>query len=158
MALLTIGSAEGVHNYQVRVADQAGNLSSVSDPLAITIDQTAPTQIVTIDTVVDNSGARPVTISSGGITDDRTPTLRLSLSDVLGDDESLQIIRSQGGRVSVVAELTAQDATNGAFQFEDSVLPSGTVGYQAQVVDSAGLAGDASSVYAVRILFPVEQS
>ena len=155
--LTAIADAEGVHNYQVRIADNAGNLGDASNPLALTVDLTAPAQTVTIDTVVDNNGLRPVTISSGGITDDRTPTVRLSLSDVLGDGESVQIIRSLGGNVAIAAELTAQDAVNGVFEFEDQLLSAGVVGYQAQVVDGAGLAGDASAVYAVRILFPVEE-
>ncbi|KVT15001.1 hypothetical protein WT24_07095 [Burkholderia sp. MSMB1078WGS] len=66
--------AEGEHQIEVVVEDDAGNRSEPSDPVVVVVDTTAPSK-PTIDHITDNAGDTLVPIASGGTTNDATPVL-----------------------------------------------------------------------------------
>ncbi|MGC4026063.1 MAG: Ig-like domain-containing protein [Mesorhizobium sp.] len=85
------GVSDGVHAYNVRVVDIAGNAGKSSANFTLTIDTLPATQAVEINIshVIDNVGRVIGTIGSGGITDDTTPVLVGSLSDKLENVKNL---------------------------------------------------------------------
>ncbi|WP_423196817.1 hypothetical protein DFLDMN_000344 [Cupriavidus sp. H19C3] len=66
--------AEGDHSLTVTTTDSTGNVSDPSDPVALTIDTTAPTTPV-IAGATDDVGATTGQIPENGVTDDATPTI-----------------------------------------------------------------------------------
>lgn len=157
------GGPEGNYVYTAQVADAAGNLGNggsiglASGELSITVDTTPPGQIVQIASVVDDNGGRPVTIDPGTATDDLTPTISVTVSDILAAGESLQLVRSQNGTITTVGSAADADASGElTFEFEDELSGVGAVVYQAQVVDAAGLASAPSLTYTIQILDPLD--
>lgn len=154
---------QGQFTYAAQVSDAAGNTGNggaiglQSGEQTITVDTTAPAQLVQITSVVDNDGGRPVTVDPGTSTDDLTPVISVALSDVLAPGETLQLVRSQNGTISTVGDASDPDqAGELVFEFDDELSGVGTVVYQAQVVDAAGLASAPSLTYTIQILDPLD--
>ncbi|MDK9355146.1 Ig-like domain-containing protein, partial [Lelliottia wanjuensis] len=119
---------DGVHNYQVRVVDLAGNAGpSVSQ--SVTVDSTAPEYGIKITGISDDTG----TSGSDYITKDNTLTINGTLNHVLAKDEHAQI-SMDGGKTWV--EITVNDKV---WSFEDSrTLADGDYTYMVRVIDDAG--------------------
>lgn len=64
----------GAHEFTVKAADKAGNVSQPSAVFDIVIDTVAPGKPM-IDLVYDDEGARTGNVAAGGITDDSRPTI-----------------------------------------------------------------------------------
>ncbi len=105
---------------------------------------TAPTEIVTIASVVDNVGAVQGNVARGGVTDDTRLELRGSLSTVMSDDEALIVYRN-GVKAGVAS------AVGTSWSFTDSDQLAETHIFTARVENSAGGLGNLSAGYAVTI-------
>ncbi|MBF7957585.1 Ig-like domain-containing protein [Rahnella victoriana] len=127
---------DGQTLYQVRVVDQAGNVGQTAQQV-VTIDTTAPTQIITIDAVSNDTGDS----ASDFITSDNTLTMTGSLSAALATDERAQI-SLDGGKtwtdVVVNGVGWSYDATG-------TVLADGNYNVQVRVIDQAGNVGTIGS-------------
>ncbi|WP_035065256.1 Ig-like domain repeat protein, partial [Nitratidesulfovibrio termitidis] len=133
------------YTYTARVVDGAGNVGGISSDYVITVDTTAPSQTVRIDTIYDNVGAVQGVIANGGATDDSLPELRGSLSAALGADEVVSIYRD-GVKVG---EATVSGT---GWTYTDSGLSNGsTYSYTAVVEDAAGNAGAVSPAYGLTL-------
>ncbi|MGB7305699.1 MAG: Ig-like domain-containing protein [Burkholderiaceae bacterium] len=158
------GGPQGTYEYVVRIADNAGNwgnggaIGLNSAAVTVTVDITPPAQAISIDAVVDNNGVQPITVDRGGTLADPTPLIEVSISDVLAPGESLQLVRSQSGAISLVGQAVDADGSGElSFTFDDNLADGrSVVVYQAQVVDAAGLASLPSATYAIRILDPLD--
>ncbi|HDT4958087.1 TPA: Ig-like domain repeat protein [Enterobacter kobei] len=64
---------DGTHSFTTEVVDDAGNSSGISDPVDFEVDTSAV--VVSLDRVVDNVGPFQSDLSSGSVTDDKTPDL-----------------------------------------------------------------------------------
>ncbi|WP_288386544.1 Ig-like domain-containing protein, partial [uncultured Acinetobacter sp.] len=64
---------EGSHDISYTITDPAGNTSTPSDPIQITVDTTAPAQPAAPTGYVDNVGDNQGTFAGGTSTDDTTP-------------------------------------------------------------------------------------
>lgn len=80
--------ADGDYNYQLRVIDDAGNISATTSRV-VTIDTVAPdaSKTIAIDSISDDTGLS----SSDFITNDTSLTLHGSLGATLADGEYAQI-------------------------------------------------------------------
>jgi hypothetical protein len=135
------GLADGkTYHYTVRVAGGVGNVGGVSSEFTITVDTTAPTQVVRIGSMHDNTGAVQGVIANGGTSDESLPELRGSLSAALGEGEVVAIYRD-GVRVG---EATVSGS---GWTYADSGLVNGLHNYTARVEDAAGNAGEYSPQY-----------
>lgn len=116
--------AEGPHTLTAQARDIAGNLSSLSAPLAITIDATAPSAPTVSLAAASDSGLA---------------------GDLRTNDQTLSLTGTAEAGATVVinlglAELGRVVATStGSWQFDDpTVRPNGTVTYLVQQIDKAG--------------------
>ena len=66
--------ANGAHSFSAQAVDSAGNIGPKGPAIPFTVDTSAPA-VPTITHAVDNVGSSTGNISSGGSTDDTTPTL-----------------------------------------------------------------------------------
>ncbi len=127
---------DGQTLYQVRVVDQAGNVGQTAQQV-VTIDTTAPTQIITIEAISNDTGDS----ASDFITSDNTLTMTGSLSAALATDERAQI-SLDGGKtwtdVVVNGLGWSYDATG-------TVLADGNYNVQVRVIDQAGNIGTIGS-------------
>ncbi|MDM0037070.1 Ig-like domain-containing protein [Variovorax sp. J22P271] len=141
------------HKIEATNADAAGNESAKSNPFEFTVDTKAPEQATTIEGVYDDVAADGSVlavaekIGSGGYTNDETPQLRGTLSDVLGAGEKVVILRD--GKEIGTATV---DGTGKGWTFDDGGLKDGdTYIYTARVEDAAGNRGGISENYIVRV-------
>ncbi|MEN8283287.1 Ig-like domain-containing protein, partial [Acinetobacter gerneri] len=135
---------DGLHNLQVTQTDQAGNESPVVS-FELNVDATAPTQSTTITGIEDDQSPVTGNVVHQGYTDDRTPTLKGSISAALGANEKVVILRD--GVVIGEATVTGTD-----WNYTDSGLLDGTqYQYTARVEDSAGNRGGDSNGYIINI-------
>ncbi|WP_212772072.1 Ig-like domain-containing protein [Acinetobacter gerneri] len=135
---------DGLHNLQVTQTDQAGN-ESPAVSFELNVDATAPTQSTTITGIEDDQAPVTGNVVHQGYTDDRTPTLKGSISATLGANEKVVILRD--GVVIGEATVTGTD-----WNYTDSGLLDGTqYQYTARVEDSAGNRGGDSNGYIINI-------
>ncbi|ELP5714136.1 Ig-like domain-containing protein [Enterobacter asburiae] len=123
--------ADGDYNYQLRVIDDAGNISATASQV-VTIDTVAPDASKTIDSISDDTGLS----SSDFITNDTSLTLHGSLGATLADGEYAQI--------SIDGGVTWQNVivTGNSWYYVDSrTLGNQTYDYYVRVVDAAGNVG-----------------
>ncbi|WP_435926747.1 Ig-like domain-containing protein [Dryocola sp. BD613] len=125
--------ADGDYNYQLRVIDDAGNVSATASQV-VTIDTVAPAsgKTITIDSISEDSGLS----NSDFITNDASLTLRGSLGAALADDEFVQITLDGG--------ITWQNATvigNAWYHVDGRTLENQTCDYWVRVIDMAGNVG-----------------
>ncbi|OEI77648.1 Ig-like domain-containing protein [Enterobacter sp. ku-bf2] len=125
--------ADGDYNYQLRVIDDAGNISANASQV-VTIDTVAPdaSKTIAIDSISDDTGLS----SSDFITRDTSLTLHGSLGATLADGEYAQI--------SIDGGVTWQNVivTGNTWYYVDSrTLGNQTYDYYVRVVDAAGNVG-----------------
>ena len=125
--------ADGDYNYQLRVIDDAGNISATTSQV-VTIDTVAPdaSKTIAIDSISDDTGLS----SSDFITNDTSLTLHGSLGATLADGEYAQI--------SIDGGVTWQNVivTGNSWYYVDSrTLGNQTYDYYVRVVDAAGNVG-----------------
>ncbi|EMZ5625326.1 Ig-like domain-containing protein [Enterobacter roggenkampii] len=124
---------DGDYNYQLRVIDDAGNISATASQV-VTIDTVAPdaSKTIAIDSISDDTGLS----SSDFITRDTSLTLHGSLGATLADGEYAQISLDGG--------VTWQNVivTGNSWYYVDSrTLGNQTYDYYVRVVDAAGNVG-----------------
>ncbi|HCT4795497.1 TPA: Ig-like domain-containing protein [Enterobacter hormaechei] len=125
--------ADGDYNYQLRVIDDAGNISATTSQV-VTIDTVAPdaSKTIAIDSISDDTGLS----SSDFITNDTSLTLHGSLGATLADGEYAQI--------SIDGGVTWQDVIvtgNSWYYVDGRTLGNQTYDYYVRVVDAAGNVG-----------------
>ncbi|HGH4599406.1 Ig-like domain-containing protein [Enterobacter hormaechei] len=125
--------ADGDYNYQLRVIDDAGNISSTTSQV-VTIDTVAPdaSKTIAIDSISDDTGLS----SSDFITNDTSLTLHGSLGATLADGEYAQI--------SIDGGVTWQNVIvtgNSWYYVDGRTLGNQTYDYYVRVVDAAGNVG-----------------
>ncbi|MDV5192822.1 Ig-like domain-containing protein [Enterobacter asburiae] len=125
--------ADGDYNYQLRVIDDAGNISATASQV-VTIDTVAPdaSKTIGIDSISDDTGLS----SSDFVTNDTSLTLHGSLGATLADGEYAQI--------SIDGGVTWQNVivTGNSWYYVDSrTLGNQTYDYYVRVVDAAGNVG-----------------
>ncbi|UAN34428.1 Ig-like domain-containing protein [Enterobacter asburiae] len=124
---------DGDYNYQLRVIDDAGNISATASQV-VTIDTVAPdaSKTIAIDSISDDTGLS----SSDFVTNDTSLTLHGSLGATLADGEYAQI--------SIDGGVTWQNVivTGNSWYYVDSrTLGNQTYDYYVRVVDAAGNVG-----------------
>ncbi|WP_049018245.1 Ig-like domain-containing protein [Enterobacter cloacae] len=125
--------ADGDYNYQLRVIDDAGNMSATASQV-VTIDTVAPdaSKTIAIDSISDDTGLS----SSDFITNDTSLTLHGSLGATLADGEYAQI--------SIDGGVTWQNVIvtgNSWYYVDGRTLGNQTYDYYVRVVDAAGNVG-----------------
>ncbi|ARU88412.1 Ig-like domain-containing protein [Pseudomonas sp. M30-35] len=142
--------SDGVHTYQVRVVDLAGNSGPVEQQ-AVTVDRVAPTTSISIDSISDDTGLSLTDF----ITRDTSLTLSGTLGKALESDELVQISIDAG-----TTWITLTDVTGTQWGYIDSrVLTDGNYDYQLRVIDQAGNIGQtASQTVVVDTIAPLEQA
>ncbi|MHC9002826.1 Ig-like domain-containing protein [Enterobacter adelaidei] len=125
--------ADGDYNYQLRVIDDAGNISATASQV-VTIDTVAPdaSKTIAIDSISDDTGLS----SSDFITNDTSLTLHGSLGATLADGEYAQI--------SIDGGVTWQNVIvtgNSWYYVDGRTLANQTYDYYVRVVDAAGNVG-----------------
>ncbi|CAM6220122.1 Ig-like domain-containing protein [Enterobacter intestinihominis] len=125
--------ADGDYNYQLRVIDDAGNISATTSQV-VTIDTVAPdaSKTIAIDSISDDTGLS----SSDFITNDTSLTLHGSLGTTLADGEYAQI--------SIDGGITWQNVIvtgNSWYYVDGRTLGNQTYDYYVRVVDAAGNVG-----------------
>ncbi|HHX9704639.1 TPA: Ig-like domain-containing protein [Enterobacter hormaechei] len=124
---------DGDYNYQLRVIDDAGNISATTSQV-VTIDTVAPdaSKTIAIDSISDDTGLS----SSDFITRDTSLTLHGSLGATLVDGEYAQI--------SIDGGVTWQNVIvtgNSWYYVDGRTLGNQTYDYYVRVVDAAGNVG-----------------
>ncbi|MCE1516199.1 Ig-like domain-containing protein [Enterobacter hormaechei] len=124
---------DGDYNYQLRVIDEAGNISATTSQV-VTIDTVAPdaSKTIAIDSISDDTGLS----SSDFITRDTSLTLHGSLGATLADGEYAQI--------SIDGGVTWQNVIvtgNSWYYVDGRTLGNQTYDYYVRVVDAAGNVG-----------------
>ncbi|MED5738923.1 Ig-like domain-containing protein [Enterobacter hormaechei] len=125
--------ADGDYNYQLRVIDDAGNISATTSQV-VTIDTVAPdaSKTIAIDSISDDTGLS----SSDFITNDTSLTLHGSLGATPADGEYAQI--------SIDGGVTWQNVIvtgNSWYYVDGRTLGNQTYDYYVRVVDAAGNVG-----------------
>ncbi|MGO3412464.1 MAG: Ig-like domain-containing protein [Kluyvera intermedia] len=128
--------ADGDYNYQLRVIDDAGNISATASQV-VTIDTTVPdaSKVITIDSISDDTGLS----SSDFITNDTSLTVNGSLGATLSDGEYAQI-STDGGVTWQNVNVTG----NTWFYVDGRTLDNATYTYYVRVVDAAGNVGSSA--------------
>ncbi|MEP8670857.1 Ig-like domain-containing protein [Enterobacter hormaechei] len=124
---------DGDYNYQLRVIDDAGNISATTSQV-VTVDTVAPdaSKTIAIDSISDDTGLS----SSDFITNDTSLTLHGSLGATLADGEYAQI--------SIDGGITWQNVSvtgNSWYYVDGRTLGNQTYDYYVRVVDAAGNVG-----------------
>ncbi|ENA0608794.1 Ig-like domain-containing protein, partial [Enterobacter bugandensis] len=125
--------ADGDYNYQLRVIDDAGNISATASQV-VTIDTVAPdaSKTIAIDSISDDTGLS----SSDFITNDTSLTVHGSLGAALSPGEYVQISIDNG--------LTWQNVivTGNTWYYVDGrTLENAAYDYYVRVIDTAGNIG-----------------
>jgi large repetitive protein len=119
------GIAEGSHTYTARAVDTAGNRSSLSSPVRVTMDKTAPSA----PTVALHPASDMGSSDTDGITNDSTPTF-------IGTAEAASKIEIFDNEESL-GESTADDSGNWSFT-PTKVLNGNQHAVKAKATDAAG--------------------
>ncbi len=121
---------------QMRVIDTAGNTGAAASQL-ITIDNTAPTTTITIDSITTdsgNSGSDFITNDNDGL------TINATLSTGLAGDEILEYSNDNG---ATWAEISGSVSGTAVTHIDGALTSTTTI--QMRVVDTAGNPGPADS-------------
>ncbi|HMN80959.1 MAG TPA: Ig-like domain-containing protein, partial [Burkholderiaceae bacterium] len=139
--------AEGSHQITYSFQNTAGE-GPQSAAQTIIVDTVAPAQTVTIDSAADSIGASQGPLASGATTDDTEPQLSGTVSGPLAANEKI-FIYDNGTKIGEA------DVNGTSWTFDVPALANGaTPSYTAQVVDSLGFAGAASSPFTLTIAVP----
>jgi len=140
---------DGSFALRAGIVDYSGNLGAASAPYTLTIDATPPQATLLSATIVDDRRPGTGNVEDGGRTNDRTPTLLLTLDSVLAAGETLQIYRDSGSGPVLVGEAGRQSGS--VYGFTDSLDGRDTHVYSARVVDAAGNATLLPLEYTIRV-------
>ncbi len=131
--------SEGDHSLTTTVTDAAGNVSPASDPIALTVDTTAPDPVSNV-LLENNNGTSLVDIPNGGTTNDSTPLL----SGTAEAGSTISIYDTDTG--TLIATTTA-DATTGAWNITPTTaLADGTYNIGITATDAAGNASTETTI------------
>jgi Domain of unknown function (DUF4347)/Bacterial Ig-like domain len=112
--------------FTARLVDVAGNPGTASAGLPVTIDIILPTKTTTITSIADDAAPNTGTISSGGFTNDTTPTLAGTISLALVAGEVVGIYRG-------LTRLGSAAVTGTAWTYADTLATDGNYSYTARV-------------------------
>ncbi|WP_277977771.1 Ig-like domain-containing protein [Pantoea endophytica] len=132
--------SEGAHSLTTTVTDPAGNIGPASDPITLTVDTTPPVAVADL-IIADNVGANQGPLTSGDITDDRTPTLS-------GTGEPNATISVYDG--TTLLGITSV-GTNGSWSFTTPTLSNGQHSFTVTATDTAGNVGPATPPVIVNV-------
>lgn len=131
--------ADGSYTFNATTEDKAGNVSNLSQPLAVTIDTTAPAAPSNLRLTPSTDTG---TSNSDNITNNTTPTIQ-------GTGEASSLIRLFKGE-QVVGQTTA--STDGSWQISVATsLSDGLYTFTAKAEDAAGNASTTSGQLVVTI-------
>jgi len=129
----------GTYTFTAQVMDGAGNGGPISAPRSIVLDTTAPTKMVAITSVFDNTDPVQGLVAAGGRTNDTTPNLSGTLSAALEAGESLKLYKGTVVLVDAVVDNIAL-----TWSASPTLTSDGSTSITARVLDSAGNQGPAS--------------
>ena len=130
------GLGDGSFALSAAIVDYAGNAGPAGAPFNVSIDTVAPQATLLSATIVDDRRPGTGTVEDGGQTNDRSPTLLLTLDSVLGGGESLLVYRDSGNGPVLAGEASRQSGST--YGFTDDLDGRDTYTYSARVVDAAG--------------------
>lgn len=142
-----------VYKYSVAVLSEAGNAGAKSVETVIHIDTTKPPQVVTIETIYDDKLPIVDNIENGGKTNDSTPELKGTLTQVLGAGEELVIYRN-GVELKLSSGSLIIDGTKWSYT-DSSLEDQKSYTYTALVRDKAGNVSDLSNPYTINTQFSI---
>ncbi|MBE0128296.1 Ig-like domain-containing protein [Citrobacter amalonaticus] len=126
--------ADGDYVYQLRVIDDAGNVSATTSQ-TVTIDMQAPdaSKTIVFDSITDDSGLS----NTDFLTNDTSLSLKGTLGAALAADETVQISLDGGATWQNVTVI------GNSWAFDDGrTLAEGTYDYWVRVIDTAGNVGE----------------
>ncbi len=126
--------ADGDYVYQLRVIDDAGNVSATTSQ-TVTIDMQAPdaSKTIVFDSITDDSGLS----NTDFLTNDTSLSLKGTLGASLAADETVQISLDGGATWQNVTVI------GNSWTFDDGrTLAEGTYDYWVRVIDTAGNVGE----------------
>lgn len=129
----------GDHIFRAIATDAAGNSSSVSADFLVTIDASAPSQVV-ISSISSDTGSS----ATDGITGDQTLTFS-------GTAEANATVTLNRTGVGVIGTATANGSGNWTFNYTGTTLPEGSYIFTAISSDSAGNVSTVSAAFPVTI-------
>ena len=137
------------YKFTVVAVDAAGNESTPSAEFALTIDQDAPTQTVTITSYTDDVGLATGNMPGNTSTDDRQPVLNGKVTGTpleAGDEVRIYSVNDN----SLLGTATVK--SDGTWSFELPPLEDGmTHSFRAVVADNVGNEGTPSSDFAITV-------
>jgi len=129
------------YTYTTQVIDAAGNSGVLSNAYSITIDTTAPSQVVTITDIQDDVAPNTGSIASGGSSNDLAPQLIGILDSGLAGSEVINILRD-----GVIVGQASVSGLNWTFN-DIGLADQSSFTYTAVIVDGAGNTGTVSNSY-----------
>ncbi|SPL71105.1 HYR domain protein [Acinetobacter stercoris] len=141
------------YRYKVVVVSAAGVEGAKSVESVIHIDTTQPPQVVHIETVYDNKLPVVDDVDNGGTTNDSTPELIGTLSQVLGAGEELVIYRN-GVELKLNSDSLIINGTKWSYT-DSSLEDRKSYTYTAFVRDKAGNESAVSNAYTIKTQFEV---
>ena len=148
--ITTSALSDGTYVLNAKITDAASNTSVASANYTIIVD-TTPTGAPGITSVTDNVGATQGVVSSGGSTDDSTPTVRISLTGTgaLAND-TIQLYNYSLLLGSAVT-LTSGDIIADYKDITTSALSDATYVLNAKIIDIAGNTSSASAAHTITV-------
>ncbi|NQZ32234.1 MAG: Ig-like domain-containing protein [Oceanospirillaceae bacterium] len=136
----------------VTIKDPANNVSEITSK-TVDVDNSAPSQVASIDTISDDQAPSIGIVANGAVTNDVTPILAGRLNLVLAADEQLNVLRDG----VIIGQANVSGAgLNVVWNFSDNIaanplINGNTYLYTVQVVDDAGNQGVESASYSISI-------
>ena len=125
--------SDGSYAFNAKITDTVGNTSAPSTVFNVTVDTAAPTALVSITAIADDTG------TPGDFTTSDTSLTVSGTNGALGGGEKVQV-SSDGG--STWADAIVSTTT---WSYVDPVTHSSNFTYQARVVDGAGNIGNTAN-------------
>ncbi|GMV01606.1 MAG: hypothetical protein AMXMBFR52_12620 [Burkholderiales bacterium] len=147
---------DGTFGIVAHIVDIAGNQGHAGNAYTVSVDTVAPVHALRRADVYDDVLPGRGSISSGGLTNDTRPELRLKLDALLSTGESLRIYRATGSGSAVLVGTASLDRNDQDFPYsytETTPLARGkTYTYTADVVDAAGNVAPLSLHYSIVLI------
>ena len=134
------------HSYTAVVEDAAGNAGTASSAFTLTVDTSAPTQTVTIDSYTDNAGSSTGNFGGFTYTDDASPMLNGTLSAGLAVGEVVRVYDFLNGTLLGTASVVGTTWT-----FNLNGLSEDVHTFEVRVEDEAGNQGAASDFFLLTV-------